>query len=233
MQRLGLFIPSFKLHGNNRGAAAWSCRTTSDQRPRLPEIIAEDWQRFGFHNLRLGLSTFLTENGQDPVVLQRILLQSHLDMAMHSTTGLNAGLAPEPKVDYEFSMRAVKGGILYFVVVFGTGFLLGPIRIFWVVPRLGARTAELLEAPIMLAVSIAAARWIVRWLAVPPRVSGRLGMGLIALALMLVAEFSLVLRLRGISIREYMATRDPVSGTVYYLTLAVFAILPMMVRRRR
>ena len=129
-------------------------------------------------------------------------------------------------------MQSLKGGVLYFAIVFGTGFLLGPIRILWVVPRVGARTAELLEAPIMLVISIAAARWIVRRLAVPRGLSSRLAMGLTALAFMLVAEFSLVLRLRGLSIREYMATRDPVSGTVYYLTLAVFAILPALIGHR-
>ena len=47
----------------------------------------------------------------------------------------------------------------------------------------------------------------------------RLGMGLVALGLMLVAEFGLVLWLRGLSIKEYLATRDPVSGTVYYVML--------------
>jgi hypothetical protein len=51
-------------------------------------------------------------------------------------------------------------------------------------------------------------------------------MGGIALVLLLVAEFGLVLWLRGLSIREYLATRDPVSGTVYYVMLGVFAIMP-------
>jgi len=55
-------------------------------------------------------------------------------------------------------------------------------------------------------------------------------MGCIALALLLVAEFGLVLWLRGLSIREYLATRDPVSGTVYYVMLAVFAVMPLLVR---
>ena len=59
----------------------------------------------------------------------------------------------------------------------------------------------------------------------------RLVMGGIALVLMLVAEFGFVLWLRGISIRVYLATRDPVSGTVYYVMLAVFAIMPLLVAR--
>jgi type IV secretory pathway TrbD component len=57
-------------------------------------------------------------------------------------------------------------------------------------------------------------------------------MGAIGLALLLAAEFGLVLWLRGLSVREYLATRDPVSGTVYYLMLVVFAIMPLFVTRR-
>ena len=49
---------------------------------------------------------------------------------------------------------------------------------------------------------------------------------------MLVAEFALVTRLRGISISEYLATRDPVSGAAYYVTLIVFALIPLLVVRK-
>jgi hypothetical protein len=122
--------------------------------------------------------------------------------------------------------------MLYFVFVFGAGFLLGPIRILWVVPRLGTRVAELLEAPIMFVITIVAARQIVRRLAVPLKPSSRLGMGSIALGLMLIAEFTLVLWLRGLSIMEYLAGRDAVAGTVYYVMLAAFAIMPLLVARR-
>ena len=54
-------------------------------------------------------------------------------------------------------MRILKAGMLYFVFVFGAGFLLGPIRILWIVPRLGTRVAELLEAPIMFVITIVGA----------------------------------------------------------------------------
>jgi hypothetical protein len=89
-----------------------------------------------------------------------------------------------------------------------------------------------METPIMFAVTVVAARWIVRRLAVPPKPSSRLGMGGIALGLLLVAEFTLVLWLRGLSISEYLASRDPVSGTAYYVMLAMFAIMPLLVARR-
>ena len=129
-------------------------------------------------------------------------------------------------------MQILKAGVIYFALVFGAGFVLGPIRILWVVPRFGTRMAELMETPIMFVVSIVAARWIVHRLAVPSVPSSRLGMGFVAPGLMLVAEFGFVLWLRRLSIREYLATRDPVSRTVYYVMLGVFAIMPLLVARR-
>ena len=128
-------------------------------------------------------------------------------------------------------MRIVKAGVIYFALVFGAGFVLGTIRTLWIVPRLGTRMSELMETPIMLVISIVAARWTVLRLAVPSVPSARLVMGGIALVLMLVAEFGFVLWLRGMSIRDYLATRDPVSGTVYYAMLGVFAIMPLLVVR--
>ena len=107
--------------------------------------------------------------------------------------------------------------------------MLGTIRTLWIVPRVGTRTAELMEMPIMLAVTIVAARWTVLRLSVPMTWSARLEMGCIALALMLIAEFGFVLWLRGLSIKKYFATRDRVSGTVYYLLLVAFAIMPRLV----
>jgi type IV secretory pathway TrbD component len=57
-------------------------------------------------------------------------------------------------------------------------------------------------------------------------------MGVIGLSLLHVAEFGLVLWLRGISIRGYLATRDPVSGAVYYVLLGMLALMPLFVARR-
>jgi len=135
-------------------------------------------------------------------------------------------------MDIKLPMQILKAGLLYFALVFGAGFLLGPIRILWVVPRFGTRMAKLIETPIMFVVILIAAGWIVGRLAIPSTSSRRLGMGCIALGFLLAAEFSLVLWLRGLSIRDYLATRDPVSGIVYYLMLGVFAIMPFLVARR-
>ena len=122
----------------------------------------------------------------------------------------------------------MKAAFLYFAVVFGAGFVLGPVRLLWAVPRFGTRTAELMEMPIMLVVTIVAARWVIRRRGVPPTTRARLGMGGRALGLLLFAEFALVLRLRGLSLEEYFASRDPVSGAVYYLMLGVVAVPPLV-----
>ena len=129
-------------------------------------------------------------------------------------------------------MQILKAGVLYFTLAFGAGFVLGSIRVLWAIPMFGTRTAELMEMPIMFVVIILAARWTVRYLAVPPTPSGRLGVGAVALGLLLVAEFTVVLWLRGLSIGEYFASQDPVSGTVYSVMLGVFAIMPLLVARQ-
>src|SRR5437870_3963827 len=86
-------------------------------------------------------------------------------------------------------MQILKAGVLYFALVFGAGFALGTVRTLWIVPRVGTRRAELMETPLMLVVTIVAARWIVLHFAVPSTPSSRLGMGCIALVLLLLAEF--------------------------------------------
>ncbi len=126
----------------------------------------------------------------------------------------------------------MKAGLLYFAAVFAAGFVLGTIRVLWIVPHTGSRIAELMETPIMLVVTILAAQWVVRRSALPPAEVTRLGVGLVALGLMLAAEFTLVLWLRGLTIGDYLASRDPISGTVYYLMLGVYAVMPLLVARR-
>ena len=129
-------------------------------------------------------------------------------------------------------MRALRSGLIYFAIVFCAGFALGTLRTLLVVPRVGARTAELLETPFMLVVSFVAARWVVRRSTPLPTQTVRLAIGSVALACMLLAEFALVLRLRGLTIGQYFANRDQVAGTVYDLSLLLMALMPLLVARR-
>jgi hypothetical protein len=47
-------------------------------------------------------------------------------------------------------LKILKAATIYFALIFGAGFVLGPIRILFIVPRFGVRMAELIEAPMML-----------------------------------------------------------------------------------
>jgi hypothetical protein len=123
-------------------------------------------------------------------------------------------------------MRILKPAILYFALVFGAGFILGPIRILLVTPRVGVRAAELMESPVMFMVIILVSRWIVRRLPEFSSLLSRLAVGFTALALMLGSEVLLARLLQGISVREYIASRDSVLGTIYFALLVVFAIPP-------
>src|SRR5437773_1716738 len=68
-------------------------------------------------------------------------------------------------------------------------------------------------------------RWVVRHASIPPLWSKRLALGCIALGLMLLVELSVVLWIRGLTLRGYFETRDPVSGAVYFVTLGAFAVI--------
>ena len=131
----------------------------------------------------------------------------------------------------------VAAGGLYFLLVFGAGFVLGVIRTLVLLPVLEARTAELLEVPLMLAVIYFAARLIVHWLTprLPEQKSSAtafFAVGSLALALLLLAEFGFVLQLRGLSLAEYFATRDPVAGAAYYGSLLIYWFAPLVLSKR-
>jgi len=125
-----------------------------------------------------------------------------------------------------------KAGAVYFGIVFAAGFVLGTIRELWVIPRFGVVLAELLEMPFMLIVIVLAARWTVLHLRIQPLIGERLAVGIFALVLLLLAELTLVLGLRQLTLSEYIATREPVSGTVYLVMLGIFALMPLCVRKR-
>lgn len=129
-------------------------------------------------------------------------------------------------------MQILRAGLLYFTLVFGAGFILGTIRTLWLVPRLGQRTAELIEEPIMFAVIVLASRWVIQRIRVPPRVSARLGVGFVALGLLLIAELGVTAGIQRLTLSQYIASRDPVAGTVYLIMLGVFAAMPVVVSRR-
>lgn len=128
-------------------------------------------------------------------------------------------------------MRALRAGVFYFALVFGAGFVLGSVRVPFLVPRLGVRVAELIETPFMLVAIVLSARYVIRRFGLPQSRGIRLAVGLLALAMLVIAELAVALVVQQQSLAQYIAGRDPVSGTVYLAMLAIFALLPLILVR--
>ncbi|MCP9847016.1 hypothetical protein KBY86_08990 [Synechococcus sp. Lug-A] len=127
--------------------------------------------------------------------------------------------------------RAIKAGITYFVLVFGVGFVLGVIRVTLLVPRLGERTAELIEMPFMFVAIVVSARLIIWRFRLPASAMVRLGAGCLALGLLVGAEVLVAVAIQERTLGEYVASRDPVSGGVYLAMLVLFAVMPLVLAR--
>lgn len=125
--------------------------------------------------------------------------------------------------------HSIKAGLAYFALVFGAGFVLGALRVSILVPRFGERISELSEMPLMFAVIVITARFVMRRFAVPFSIAARLGAGLLALGLLLAAELLLAVVLQERSLADYVASRDPVSGSVYLAMLVLFALMPVFI----
>ena len=130
------------------------------------------------------------------------------------------------------NMNPVKAGILYFVLVFAAGWVMGPIREFWLIPRIGQRAGLLTEIPLMVLAMIFAAWWTIRRLRVRSSITTRAAMGLVALALLLIAEAAGVRWVRHLSWEAYMARFDLLTGSITALSFLLYAAMPMLVKRR-
>lgn len=133
--------------------------------------------------------------------------------------------APHPSLG-----RTLTASLAYVGLVFGAGFLLGTVRVLLVVPRLGVRSAELLEMPLMAVVVVLAARFVVRRFDLPPRLAVRLPVGVVALGLMVSAELLMAVVLQGRCVAQAITERDPVSGPVYLVLLLLFGVMPALLR---
>jgi len=83
----------------------------------------------------------------------------------------------------------------------------------------------------MLAAIIFSARYVVRRFGLPAHTGIRLQVGGLAFAFLVAAELLLAYTLQGVSPADYIASRDPVSGPVYFASLVLFALMPLLVLR--
>jgi hypothetical protein len=119
-------------------------------------------------------------------------------------------------------MRTFKAPAVYFLLVFAVGWVLGPIRELWAVPRFGRMTGVLLEGPIMLIAMIISARGVIRRFDVPRSLRTTISMGLVAVGILAAAEIAGVLWMRRLSLQEYLGSL--VTGPGGHLTAYVPAL---------
>lgn len=122
--------------------------------------------------------------------------------------------------------KTIQAGLAYFAIVLGTGFVLGVVRVPFLVPRIGERWAELAEMPIMATVIYMAAGYILRHFPEIGSPTKSLMAGILALALSVAAEVALATVLQDRTLAEFIGSRDKVSGSVYIALLLVFAVMP-------
>jgi hypothetical protein len=128
-------------------------------------------------------------------------------------------------------MRALKAGIVYFLLVFAVGWILGPIRELWAVPRFGRMAAISVEAVIMLIAMTVAARWVIRRFSVCQRFGSTISVGLVALGILAPAEIAGVVWVRGLSLHEYLGSFATPPALVSLLMFVLFAATPTLVTR--
>ena len=121
--------------------------------------------------------------------------------------------------------------MIYFVLVFAVGWVLGPIRELWAVPHFGRMAATLSEAVIMLIAMIVSARWVIRRFHVSRTLPTTISMGIVAIGLLLPAEIVGIHRVRGRSVRDYLTGFLTVPGIISLVMFLLFAAMPTLVTR--
>jgi hypothetical protein len=121
--------------------------------------------------------------------------------------------------------------LVYFAVVFAAGFQLGTIRVLLLEPRIRAFVATLREAPFLLGAIVLAARWSPAATGLVAHQRKLVPIGLVALALQLIAEVVLGVAMRGKSIREIPRHFLTPEGRIYAVMRVLFAAMPWLVQR--
>ncbi|OYY67742.1 hypothetical protein [Sphingomonas sp. 28-63-12] len=125
----------------------------------------------------------------------------------------------------------IAAGLRYFAIVFAVAFAFGTLRTLWLAPAIGATAAVLIELPLILMVSVAAAWPIVR----RPRMMTRgeaIGTGAIAFAVLMAAEAALAVFAFGMTMAGWLASLVRMPGPIGLAGQLIFALMPLIVRAR-
>lgn len=125
--------------------------------------------------------------------------------------------------------RIIAATALYFALVFGAGFLLGPVRVLALEPRLGPLWAVAIELPLLLIVMVFAAWWSPRRTGLDESPGARVLMGAAALMLVLIADFCVGRWVRGLAPADQIRHFTTPEGGLYAMALVLFAAMPAIV----
>jgi hypothetical protein len=128
--------------------------------------------------------------------------------------------------------RILAAATLYFAMVFAVGLVLGPARVLWLEPYLGAPLAVLCETPLLLLAMNVAARLAPRWVGLEGGWLTGIAIGLLALLFQQVADLAVGFGLRGMTLQQQWAYFATPAGWLYVFNLIAFAFMPVLTMRR-
>jgi hypothetical protein len=121
---------------------------------------------------------------------------------------------------------------LWFLMIFGLGFVLGTLRVLGTSPRLGELAAVALEVPVMLAAGWLSCRWLIRREGVAADRGARTVMALGFLGLLGAAELLLGRYGFGQGMAAQLAVLQTPAGALGLMAQGVTASFPLWGRRK-
>lgn len=128
-------------------------------------------------------------------------------------------------------MTILRAAAVYWAAVFALGFVLGTIRVTWLIPLVGLMPATLMELPVILAGSWFAAGWLMRRFGITSA-GEALAAGGLAFAILMVAECALAWILMGQSPAQWLAGMRQPHALLGLGGQVVFALMPWWRVRR-
>jgi hypothetical protein len=125
----------------------------------------------------------------------------------------------------------LRAAVAYWAMVFALGFVLGTVRVLWLVPLAGLIPATLIELPVMLGASLLASGWLVRRFAITDG-GAALAVGGLAFALLMGAECALAVILSGETPAQWLAGLRQPHAALGLAGQIVFALMPWWRVRR-
>lgn len=121
----------------------------------------------------------------------------------------------------------IRAALTYLAVVFAVAFLMGTVRVLWLIPLIGEMRAVLIEVPILLAVSWSVAGAVLRRRPLSGLAS-RAAMGALAFFGLMALEFAVGRFGFGQSLAGMLAAMGQPAGLIGLAGQIGFALIPMI-----